>query len=258
MARPTWSRKWSACTGSTTSPAWRCRAPTASPGRPPRRSSSSSAGCAARPRARGLNEAVTWSFVPPADADHFAEGNGGLWVLENPISEDMKAMRPSLLPGLLAAAKRNLDRGASGVRLFEIGRRYLRGDSGRATSGRRWPCCWPARRSRAAGRAARRKRSTPSTPRPRRWRCSPKPGRRSTSCRSWGKRDRSSIPASRPRCGSGPRPCSRASACCTRKTLRGVRRRCPSGGGRAVPRRDPGEEGRVRPRRLCAARRCRR
>ncbi len=82
--------------------------------------------------ARGLNEAVTWSFIPPADADHFAEGNGGLWTLENPISEDMKAMRPSLLPGLLAAAKRNLDRGADGVRLFEIGRRYLRGDAGRS------------------------------------------------------------------------------------------------------------------------------
>ena len=82
--------------------------------------------------ARGLNEAVTWSFVPTPDAEHFAEGNGGLWVLENPISEDMKAMRPSLLPGLLAAAKRNLDRGADGVRLFEVGRRYLRGDGGRS------------------------------------------------------------------------------------------------------------------------------
>ncbi len=80
--------------------------------------------------ARGLNEAVTWTFLPELDADHFAEGNGGLWVLENPISEDMKAMRPSLVPGLLAAAKRNLDRGAAGVRLFEIGRRYLRGDAG--------------------------------------------------------------------------------------------------------------------------------
>src|SRR5690606_4870400 len=44
--------------------------------------------------ARGLNEAVTWSFIPPADAEHFADGNGGLWVLENPISEDMKTMRP--------------------------------------------------------------------------------------------------------------------------------------------------------------------
>ena len=80
--------------------------------------------------ARGPNEAVTWSFIPEADADHFSEGNGGLWLLDNPISEDMKAMRPSLIPGLLAAAKRNLDRGASSVRLFEIGRRYLRGESG--------------------------------------------------------------------------------------------------------------------------------
>ena len=90
--------------------------------------------------ARGLNEAVTWSFIPPADAEHFSDGplrqaqreRDGLWVLENPISEDMKAMRPSLLPGLLAAARRNADRGASGVRLFEIGRRYLRGEAGRS------------------------------------------------------------------------------------------------------------------------------
>ena len=84
--------------------------------------------------ARGLNEAVTWSFLPEPQADHFADGlansGGALWVLDNPISEDMKAMRPSLIPGLLAAAKRNADRGADGSRLFEIGRRYFRGDGG--------------------------------------------------------------------------------------------------------------------------------
>ncbi len=80
--------------------------------------------------ARGLNEAVTWSFLPESEAEAFADGNGALWVLANPISEDMKAMRPSLLPGLLSAAKRNLDRGAAGLRLFELGRRYLRGDNG--------------------------------------------------------------------------------------------------------------------------------
>ncbi|MFA9201022.1 MAG: phenylalanine--tRNA ligase subunit beta [Cypionkella sp.] len=89
--------------------------------------------------ARGLNEAVTWSFLPPADADHFADGNGGVWLLENPISEEMKAMRPSLIPGLLAAAKRNADRGAGSIRLFELGRRYLRDEGGaseeRATLG---------------------------------------------------------------------------------------------------------------------------
>ena len=79
--------------------------------------------------ARGLNEAVTWSFLPTGDAEHFADG-AQLWVLDNPISEDMKAMRPSLIPGLLAAAKRNADRGAPGTRLFEIGRRYFRGKGG--------------------------------------------------------------------------------------------------------------------------------
>jgi phenylalanyl-tRNA synthetase beta chain len=43
-------------------------------------------------------------------------------------------MRPSLLPGLLAAAERNLKRGATSVRLFEVGRRYL-ADKERLTLG---------------------------------------------------------------------------------------------------------------------------
>lgn len=72
--------------------------------------------------ARGLNEAINWSFIPESEADAFG---GGAWTLANPISEDMKVMRPSLLPGLLSAAQRNMNRGASSVRLFEIGRRYL-------------------------------------------------------------------------------------------------------------------------------------
>ena len=79
---------------------------------------------------RGNHEAVTWSFLPEAEAAPFRHGDDGLWTLANPISEDMKAMRPSLLPGLLSAARRNLDRGAAGLRLFEIGRRYLRGADG--------------------------------------------------------------------------------------------------------------------------------
>ncbi len=72
--------------------------------------------------ASGLNEAITWSFISEEQAESVG---GGKWVLDNPISEDMKVMRPSLLPGLLSAVQRNLDRGASSVRLFEIGRRYL-------------------------------------------------------------------------------------------------------------------------------------
>ena len=86
--------------------------------------------------ARGLNEAINWSFLPQKAADAFG---GGAWSLANPISEDMKVMRPSLLPGLLSAAQRNMDRGASSVRLFEIGRRYFVDTDGasdeRATAG---------------------------------------------------------------------------------------------------------------------------
>ena len=93
--------------------------------------------------ARGLNEAINWSFIPETEAAPFG---GGAWTLANPISEDMKVMRPSLLPGLLSAARRNSDRGASSIRLFEIGRRYL-ADSEHATlsfvlAGEKTPRSW--------------------------------------------------------------------------------------------------------------------
>ncbi|MFL6732455.1 MAG: phenylalanine--tRNA ligase subunit beta, partial [Sphingomicrobium sp.] len=81
--------------------------------------------------ARGLDEAVTWSFLSDKEAEAFG---GGEWKLANPISEEMKVMRPSLLPGLIGSARRNLDRGVSSVRLFEIGRRYL-GDREHPTLG---------------------------------------------------------------------------------------------------------------------------
>ena len=84
--------------------------------------------------ARGLDEAITWSFISEAQAAAFNTGNGAEWRVANPISEELKVMRPSLLPGILAAAERNLKRGAAGVRLFELGRRYL-ADGERATLG---------------------------------------------------------------------------------------------------------------------------
>jgi phenylalanyl-tRNA synthetase beta chain len=93
--------------------------------------------------ARGLNEAVTWSFVSEGEAAAFG---GSAWLLDNPISEELKAMRPSLLPGLLAAARRNVDRGADSVRLFEAGRRYLaegeRPTLGLVLAGERAPRHW--------------------------------------------------------------------------------------------------------------------
>jgi phenylalanyl-tRNA synthetase beta chain len=72
---------------------------------------------------RGMMEAVTWSFIPEEHARLFAE-NRKLIKLANPIASDMSTMRPSLLPGLVAAAQRNADRGFADVALFEVSGAY--------------------------------------------------------------------------------------------------------------------------------------
>jgi len=76
--------------------------------------------------ARGMVEAVTWSFVAHHRAIAFGGGDKKL-VLANPIAADMSDMRPSLFPGLIAATRRNADRGFSDLALFEVGQIY-RGD----------------------------------------------------------------------------------------------------------------------------------
>ncbi len=73
--------------------------------------------------ARGLVEAVTWSFIPPDEAKLFGGGQAEL-TLSNPISTELAQMRPSLLPGLLTAAQRNRDRGFADGALFELGQAY--------------------------------------------------------------------------------------------------------------------------------------
>ncbi len=70
--------------------------------------------------ANGLVEAVCWSFISHAQALLFGGGDETL-RLANPIAADLSDMRPSLLPGLVAAAKRNVDRGFGDVALFEVG-----------------------------------------------------------------------------------------------------------------------------------------
>jgi len=73
--------------------------------------------------ARGFTEAITWSFLPRATAQAFGGGRDAL-ELANPISSEMTSMRPSLLPGLLAAVKRNRNRGTQDIALFEVGQSY--------------------------------------------------------------------------------------------------------------------------------------
>jgi phenylalanyl-tRNA synthetase beta chain len=71
----------------------------------------------------GFHEAMTNVLVgaiPP-------EARGGLsdeeiWELQNPKSRELKHLRTGLLPGLLTAAARNVDRGLGDVRLAEVGK----------------------------------------------------------------------------------------------------------------------------------------
>ena len=73
--------------------------------------------------ARGLVEAVTFSFMAAGDAALFGGVKPELRLI-NPISADLDVMRPSILPNLLAAARRNADRGLADSALFEVGAQY--------------------------------------------------------------------------------------------------------------------------------------
>ncbi|MBI4183509.1 MAG: phenylalanine--tRNA ligase subunit beta [Proteobacteria bacterium] len=72
---------------------------------------------------RGLVETVSFSFVG-ADLAGLFGGVPDTLRLANPIASDLDVMRPSLLPHLLAAVRRNADRGVADVALFEIGPQF--------------------------------------------------------------------------------------------------------------------------------------
>ncbi len=71
-------------------------------------------------------------------------------TLQNPLSSDMNALRPSLLPGLLDSLRHNVSRKYDDVALFEIGRVFVPADGtfkeerrlAIALTGRRLPPFW--------------------------------------------------------------------------------------------------------------------
>jgi phenylalanyl-tRNA synthetase beta chain len=81
---------------------------------------------------RGFNETISYSFIPRAHAALFGGGDE-LRQLENPIAADMDALRPSVLPSLLAASARNAARGFAEQMLFEIGAQFESGMPGAQT-----------------------------------------------------------------------------------------------------------------------------
>jgi phenylalanyl-tRNA synthetase beta chain len=72
---------------------------------------------------RGLHECQTWAFVSEESAEQFG-GQAPPLKLENPLSVDLKVMRPSILPNLLSAALRNHNRDLPNSRLFEVASQF--------------------------------------------------------------------------------------------------------------------------------------
>ena len=67
----------------------------------------------------GYNEAISPTFVSPADAGAFS--TAVQVPLANPLSDEQSIMRTSLVSGMLGMLVWNLNRGTSDVRLFEMG-----------------------------------------------------------------------------------------------------------------------------------------
>ena len=85
----------------------------------------------------GFSEANTFGFIARAIAGPFA-GDAELVAIANPLSETFGVLRPSCLPGLIAAVAYNRHREQRDVRLFEIGARFTRGEGERRTIAAVW------------------------------------------------------------------------------------------------------------------------
>ncbi|QEA12108.1 phenylalanine--tRNA ligase subunit beta [Comamonas flocculans] len=75
--------------------------------------------------ALGYQETINFSFVQERWEQELA-GNGAPIRLLNPIASQMSVMRSSLLGSLMQVLRSNLDRKAARVRVFEVGRVFLR------------------------------------------------------------------------------------------------------------------------------------
>ena len=68
--------------------------------------------------ALGYTEAISSSFASEADGAKYASG---VVALDNPLSEEARLLRPSLVPGMLTMLAHNLNRDVREARLFEQG-----------------------------------------------------------------------------------------------------------------------------------------
>jgi phenylalanyl-tRNA synthetase beta chain len=80
----------------------------------------------------GFTEAITYSFASEASGDHLRlredDSRRSFIHILNPLTEDQTVMRTSLLPGLIEAAAYNIARQVKNLKLFEIGKTFIRSD----------------------------------------------------------------------------------------------------------------------------------
>jgi phenylalanyl-tRNA synthetase beta chain len=101
----------------------------------------------------GLVEVLTSPFLGPSEVARTGIPAEACVRLANPLSETEALLRPSLLPGLVAAAVRNISRGRTGVAVFELGQVYRR-RPGDGSAGAVPPAITPGRRASADELAA--------------------------------------------------------------------------------------------------------
>jgi phenylalanyl-tRNA synthetase beta chain len=80
--------------------------------------------------AGGCSEALSFSFIDADLAAAFADA-ANIVAIGNPLSAQFAVLRPSLLPGLVAAVAHNRRRERTDVRLFEIGATMTRSGEAR-------------------------------------------------------------------------------------------------------------------------------
>jgi phenylalanyl-tRNA synthetase beta chain len=85
----------------------------------------------------GYFEAITFAFVSDNLADDFKPANVNLPRTDAMVRKADGRLRPSLVPGLLEAVRRNEAAGTSGARLFEIGSTFTLDKSGKVDERRR-------------------------------------------------------------------------------------------------------------------------
>ena len=75
----------------------------------------------------GFDEIITYSFISPKDYTNFGYEVDKLKLirLKNPLGEDVSVMRTTLLPSVVAAVARNLNKKNLSGRVFEVAKVYL-------------------------------------------------------------------------------------------------------------------------------------